>query len=180
MNHTLGDYFPDIDADFGTKSLLAKCNEPHHCYLEITINHPQTADYKRLTYDNKVDLIVSKLNHMLANLSHSIAHIKYSIEHYSGEGGLPHLHAQVHLILDRQGDINGLVTDVAIRYIRTLSWRYEKEHSQVWKYLHIEYNRYRCPSCVVQYKERDDIERIEHWDRYISKYTNPISHPVLI
>jgi hypothetical protein len=148
--------------------------ESFKCVVELTLNPPQTASYKRLSYDDKLDFIDTHFRAILRE--HKIKVYKYSFERY--QTGYPHLHAQLYFDLPPCGDIDGLVMEIALTYIHRLTPKYRNAFTNTWRYMHKGLHRYLCPAIVVQYKEIEDTQRHEEWLEYISKISPPVSHPV--
>lgn len=134
-------------------------------YLEITLNHPNTAFWERQTDDFKRAMYTVLLDRVIENcgIQKYIKEKSISYE-YGKESKKLHLHALLCMEIDCCFNPYGLVEDAARKWLNCLPKRYSKYDE---KYSYKLWPRYCCPSICVQFNK--EIERKDFWTEYIFK-----------
>lgn len=132
------------------------------CVFEITINHPRNKGFINL-------LSKSQKRHLNSIFQIVIKHFGNAVKDYDHvyelcQDGVIHLHGWIELELENIIPMI-LVNDIAKIYLRCFPKKYQNYSP---KNYYDKYNRYRCPSIVVQYQS----EMREAWLEYMRK--NPI------
>lgn len=155
----------DIDLEFfgldlgkGPKSLGELCR------IEITLNYPRTAKFKRMDSDQQRALYEKWLLHFVKEYDHVI--IKMDKFYEKCQSGDLHLHLYMEVKMPDDYFIFGCVRTIAIPFLSFLPLRYNKFDNG--KY-NCAFHRYRCPAIVVQWRSDEEELRILHWESYIRK-----------
>lgn len=131
--------------------------------VELTLSHPRTAPFKRMTESEQKSLYCS----MLQTALDKVKLIKDSSNFFekSSDGNL-HMHATLYISDSEPFIVYGLVADVCRALFSKLPKRYSS-------YRPHDYNahfcRYTSPMMCVQYRRFDEVERASAWDSYIRK-----------
>lgn len=135
----------------------------YKCTIEFTLNPPQTANYKRLKSATRVSKLES-LGEYLRLHTPNVSYKVQTIETY--KSGYPHSHG--YLCIDSQTPFNiaGLVQDVARTWHSQMPGKHSLFNENDYYY---KWDRYRCPSIVLQYREVLETDRFKDWNTYIHK-----------
>lgn len=169
----LGDYSKEKSGAGFLKPLGRSLdNFPNHnyfCYLEITLNYPRNAMFKRLQSDAQISLYMGLLEYMLYNTSLYRFVVYKNIQFEKCMDGHTHMHASVKFNFTEPYTAVGLIEQLVKCYLTQLPLKYNYYNEQLMRY---DFKRYRCPSIVVQFVDAADIDRIEKWNNYIIKDLN--------
>lgn len=152
----------DSKSNIGVGHSLGSPTPKSSCFFEITINHPRNKGFINL-------LSKSQKKHLYSIFQIVIKHFGNTVKDHDHvfelcQDGVIHLHGWIELELDSVVPMI-LVNDIAKIYLRCFPKKYQNYSP---KNFYEKYNRYRCPSIVVQYQE----EKREAWLEYMRK--NPI------
>lgn len=168
MNYSLDDVFnKGVYAEDLTKSLGSSLhlNIYNNCYMEITLNYPPNAAYRRMSDDN-IKLMYDRLfDYCLVaeKLKEHIIDIKKNFEY--GKNGKLHLHAILSFqFIDDKYCPQGLIQSFVKCWLRQLPKRFSVwSDSSYW----FKFYRYRCPSICCQVNT--ELKRALQFADYIKK-----------
>lgn len=158
----LDDIFELDDENLG--SILPVIDTPVLGYLEITLNHPRTAKFRRLTDEIKREVYKNLYLKIKQLLSKHIEHDEFYFENC--KDGIPHLHASITVSFDTSGSAMGLVSEIVRTYLNALPGKHKVYKSEN-EYPY--YSRYKGPAICCQWTQIDDFKRIAAWEQYIIK-----------
>lgn len=142
---------------------------PDKAIMEITMNYPRTAAFKKLPACYQKLLYMKIYN----NLKCVFGMFRFvpeesQIAFEACQSGHWHAHAKITYRTRKNYYVEGFIAEVVKCYLAQLPKKYS---DYVDNLLHREYQRYRCPSLVAQFIcpiERP--ERVLEWETYINKY----------
>lgn len=135
------------------------------CYIEVTMNYPRTPTFLKLNSIRQKELY-KRLWFNTKNIPKICIKSEMVFEYC--KSGQVHLHGYVILDHSEAFHILGLISDYVKNYLSLLPNKYDKfnEASMFEKY-----ERYRCPSICVQYKE--GLDSLVLWEKYMEKCQLP-------
>lgn len=150
-----------------SKESLGSMTDLNKVNLEITLNYPENAAYKRMKDDDKKVMYERLWQYVLINqkLIDYVVENKTNFE-YGKQAGKMHMHILLKLHFNGCFCPEGLVKQIAKCWLSQLPKRYYLyDESKYW----IKYFRYRCASICCQIQFVNDFERTKYWEDYIKK-----------
>lgn len=145
-------------------SVVYANNKPtYKCTVEFTFNPPQTANYKRLKQVSKVKYLRDLGTYLKSHIE-NVSYMEQTYETY--ESGFPHSHGYICIDSPTPYIIPGLVQDIARTYLGQLPGKHSRFNENDY---HYKWDRFRCPSLVLQYRDASDKDRFLDWNTYIHK-----------
>ncbi len=137
--------------------------EPYSSIIEITLNYPRTAKFKRSTPDQQKLLYKNLLDYVILHSPYSKL-LEYTYEQC--ESGYYHVHGTIMINSPYSYSIHGLIQSMAKVYFTQLPKRYSeyRDIQYYWSFI-----RYKSPMICLQYVEKDNFERTKIWQDYINK-----------
>lgn len=136
------------------------------CYLGFTLNYPRTVKFLNANSMQQKQLYL-KWYKSFVNTFNIEPESELCFEFC--KTGQIHAHGYIAIYIDKYY-ISGLVSDFTKSVLSHLPPKHNKFKENC---LHTEYNRYRCPSIVIQYYTNDEKlegpSGITHWKQYIKK-----------
>jgi len=131
-------------------------------FIELTLNHPRNTRFNNMTSDMQKKLYDKIFSAMTETRPLPLCGMKVERVFEYCKTGHVHLHANITYTLPKGKYYPmGIVGDLAKRYLRLIKQVYQEKNC------YPEFNRYRCPSIVVQYNE--DVKRRDVWLAYMHK-----------
>lgn len=131
--------------------------------LEISLSHPRTAPFLKLSKDEQKVQYLHHFQHIL----NDVPSLKDSSSFFeTSPDGNMHLHASVLVESKRPFYIEGLIQETCKAYFRCLPKRYNTYRSSDY---YAKWDRYKSPMICVQFTEILDYKRTQVWDQYIRK-----------
>lgn len=153
------------DEDFLSLQICAPANSLGEvCRIELTLNYPRTAKFKRCSQDEQKSVYDNWFNHFALRYGNRIVSNRKVFEEC--KSGFIHVHYDIEFKTLKEYYPAGLVSDIVKTLLEPLPLRHSKFDM---KNYNCEYRRYRCPSMVVQLRDIGDIPRAIQWDMYLSK-----------
>lgn len=142
---------------------------PGKAIVEITMNYPHTAAFKKLpaSYQKLIYMrIYNNLKCVFGMYRYVPEESRIAFECY--QSGQWHAHAKITYRTRPNYYIEGFIAEIVKMYLIQLPKKYQDYNDNL---LHREFKRYRCPSCVIQYVDPvERPERVLEWETYMSKY----------
>lgn len=133
--------------------------------LEITINHPRTKPFERMSKDRQISLLNSLYYAARASIETKI--IEDSVRHELCKDGHVHLHAYIIIEVPSRYIPQGIVMRAVRSIIQKMPVR---THAQLTNYHYCsQYFCFKSPAVLVQLTK--DEARLKKWDTYINKST---------
>lgn len=134
----------------------------HEHRLGITINHPRTPAFLKLSSARQIDMY-RKIWHVIKNaFEWNMTYEELKFEFC--KDGQVHLHVAV--IYKSKGVVIGLISDLAKRIHACMPKKYSNFNPHC---LYSNYNRYRAPcTCIQFYESQEEFD--SKWITYINKY----------
>lgn len=136
------------------------------CRLELTLNHPRTAAFRRaseaeqrLIYDKWIDDSLSVYFDRISKMDRFYELCR---------SGMVHVHLDLHLVPREQYYPCGLVSDIVKEFLSHLPKRHGIKTFSLLNY-NCNFRRYRCPSIVCQLRDASEARRSLLWEEYIRK-----------
>lgn len=137
-------------------------------YLLVTFNHPRTVSFSNATSEQQKIMYCKKLDKMpryLYGVNATLQLICVDCCFEYCDSGAVHYHALMEVTCNRIFSIAGLVCDYAKHWLALLPKKWSSFHEySYW----VDYQRYKVPSCCIQYKSYDD-NYIPIWKEYLHK-----------
>lgn len=158
-----------ITAESRDSNLLSEKGIQYHvtrgdrCFLEVTLNHPRTMRWKRLSYDEQVVHLVN-LWYRIVTYGTKVVKEHYVIE--KCQDGTPHLHGMMQMVVSDPHLPLGVVCDIVHRALNHVPQRYSHFRSN---YICERYDRYQSPYVCVQYVHNEDRDGVAIWETYMKK-----------
>lgn len=158
--------FPTSEAEVGLgRNILYRVN------IEVTLNHPPDAKYKKILAKGEEELRgyylklfeVMLINSKMRDLVDRERTVTF-FEH-GGIGGKLHLHARIVFLCSRVYIIEGIIQSLVKGWKACLTKKYVYKDKEYYP----RFYRYLSPDCVIQWIDPEDTERLIHWDSYIRK-----------
>lgn len=165
MNSEDQEFF-GIAIEDGVRSDVVLEPAENDCRLEITLNHPRTAAFNRMTEEDQVLLYNKWFDDSMSCRFDKVKKVIRAFEHC--KSGAIHAHFDVFYSSKHAFFKCGLVTCVVKEFLQNLPKRWGIKTFEMKRYSCL-YDRYRCPSIVVQYKNAHDLPRALQWEVYINK-----------
>lgn len=140
----------------------------HRGVVEVTLNYPRTASFKRMHPNQQVELYNSLYKAVRTEWS-AVRHVIY--DHIAFEtciNGDVHMHIAIGVHI-KQSRFNayGLCEEFYKLWLSKMPLRYRKQTNLQKSYT--AFPRYTAPSIVIQYVPGTDEARIAEWEAYINK-----------
>lgn len=136
---------------------------PLSSIVELTLNHPRTAKFKKLTKDLQIQLYIHLFEFIIAKTP-GVKDSQYTFEEC--KSGFIHLHGYLYIEHTRSGSMEGLVLDIVRNFFTRMPKRYSVMRMDQFYPL---FCRYRSPMILAQYRDGSDSTRLETWKSYITK-----------
>lgn len=141
--------------------------EPSIAVLEITLNFPRTTSFKNACTEKQKKLYDRIWRIMIHSKGQDRLDLRTRRTFELCNSGHVHLHGILYLRVPQNFYINGLIADLARTYLSLLPKKFSQYHDH---FMFNQFNRYRCPSIVIQYDDfNSDQKRIMEWETYIDK-----------
>ncbi len=155
--------------DGGPTTWERSAQQPSSCNIELTLCHPQTSKFLKLTsayqklyYDRIYQKILCTFG------MHNIKCSEHVYEYT--KCGQIHMHASIELRFPTPHFPLGVVSDIVKTYLNEIPSIKCNRYNDAC--MHVEWQRYRCPSIVCQYRPISAVSRLDAWQQYIRKTLN--------
>lgn len=168
-HYNVKDTFPDDGLQqayyeafhLGTRCLGSECR------IELTLNYPRTASFKRKTYEQQCAVYDQWIDDNLGHMFPRITNFRRAYEHC--KDGTAHVHLDItYSIPNGIYHPYGITCDFVKPLLQGLPKRYGIKTFSIFKYNAI-YERYRCPSILCQVRDAKDRIRALNWNAYLDK-----------
>lgn len=174
MSNYTWDQFDEI---FGTgeremlgRSLDNRLN-PTKAIIELTLNFPRTAKFKRMSVERQKQLYDGLIYFIMLRLYRIGIACTYERTFETCKSGFIHIHAILDLVLPvRVFCPHGLICDIVSAYLYNLPGKHSRYNDKFYRY---DLNRFRSPSICCQYRNPTEVSRIDCWKQYINKFSVP-------
>lgn len=147
-------------------------NKTKKVMLEITINHPRTKPFERMTKNQQMSLLNSLYFKARATIPYKI--LEDTVRFEESADGCMHLHAYTITEVILPYIPKGLIMGFAKAVIHAMPVR---THQQLSKYEYSScYEVYKSPAVLVQLTGLEDMHRFKMWSDYINKNALPRSN----
>lgn len=133
--------------------------------LEVTINHPRTKPFVRMTPARQRDYLTSIYYKMRSTLTELVVEDVFRFEFC--KDGEYHLHAIIHMLVPKPYYPQGIVMQSARVVIHAMP---KRTHAQLSNYhYNSRFKVFKSPAVLIQLTPGSDIQRIADWGDYINK-----------
>lgn len=151
-----------------TNALVEQCQDYSKANLriELTLNHPRTAPFKRLTYEQQCKVYDCWIDLAFSYYFPNITKFERCFE--KCQDGTAHVHCDIWYRTGRFYNRFGVVS----QFVKALLMRLPKRHGLAkWRDDNYDsyYTRYVSPSICLTVKDTSDMRRALEWETYIHK-----------
>lgn len=143
-----------------------------YALLEITMNYPRTTRFKNSSTQEQKNLYRILWEKLIC--FKGMDHIDYFNSRYTYEvckSGHVHLHGALYLRVPALYYVNGLLADCARAFLKMMPKRYSNYSDA---YMHVDWDKYTCPSICIHHVDTTNKERVIEWETYIDKYKSQV------
>lgn len=154
----------DTDSGVGGDVVLGTAPPKLRCHLEITLTHPQTSGWLKMTSVKQINFY-NKVFYAIKNTCGIPLTTEMHTEFH--KNGLVHAHACIQYEMTKGFSVNGMILDMVRAYIEFLPKRYSVIQMGCLKEDKHYYQS--APIKISYFNDNENPQRLEEWIKYIRK-----------